>query len=525
MRHGFVKTAAASIELRVADVEYNAGQILAAMERAESGGVRVLCLPELCLTGASCGDLFLSDTLLGACDAALERIARASGRCLTVFGLPLAAGGAVYNCAAAVSEGKLLGLVPKQFLSASERRWFAPGTDGTDCGGNAPFGSDIIFSSRELKGLNVAVAVGEDVLSPLSQCARFALGGAVMLLNPHASPAVPFGEKKRLEAMCAESERLKCVYVCAGTGKGESATDLVYRGDGCIIELGRVLERDAWAESEPDIRIAEHMRRLSGCFAVSEDLRVISWGSPSDSLPETELSRKIPASPYVPENRPLDEYCEDVLDIQCRGLAGRMEHIHAKGLVLGISGGLDSTLAMIVCARTLDRLNMPRSALTAVTMPCFGTTGRTKSNAEKLSLLMGASFRTVPIADSVMSHFRDIGHDFNVHNSVFENAQARERTQVLMDIANADGSIVVGTGDLSELALGWATYNGDHMSMFGVNAGIPKTVVQALVRHYSTTCGDERISEILDSILATPISPELLPLKDGEMTQITEDLV
>ena len=553
MKHGFVKVAAGTPRIRVADTKYNAQQIIAMMKEAEALGVKVLALPELCLTGYTCGDLFLQDTLLSGAMEGIDTILRetADTELLCAFGAPIRCAGKLFNCALAVQRGEILAVVPKSYLPGYgefyEKRWFESfaafdrpltlelpiPSEGADTLVTS-LGQTVI-EGKGLPGLKIGVEICEDLWAADPPSRRLAEAGATLILNLSASNELTGKAVYRRELVKNQSARLLCAYVYADAGEGESTTDLVFCGHDMIAENGAILAERRFdtglTVSEIDVeRLCFERRRLT-TFPAEPSWRegergclCHAWAAftPGD----TALTRPVARSPFVPADAgDRAERCEEILTLQALGLKKRMEHTRAEKLVVGVSGGLDSTLAMLVSARALDMLGLPREDLIAVTMPCFGTTARTRSNAEILSERLGAAFRTVDIGESVKRHFADIGHDFDRHDVVFENAQARERTQVIMDIANGCGGLVVGTGDLSELALGWCTYNGDHMSMYAVNAGVPKTLVRHLVGWYAGSCGDAALAAALLDILDTPVSPELLPPQDGDISQKTEDLV
>ena len=535
MLHGFVSCAAATPQIRVADPVHNAAAAIRLMEEAAAAGARLLVLPELCLTGSTCGDLFLSQTLQeGAWEALLRVCAAGVGLDLLCFvGLPVSVDGGLYNCAAALYEGRLLGLVPKTGLSGDEARRFLPGPRTPrrlSLGGlETVFGTDQLFLHGALPELRVACELGGDLELPCPPSGRHAQHGATVIVNPAAGSELAGSREYRRAMAAQQSARLAAGYLCAEAGAGESTTDQVFAGHRLICENGGVLA-EAQTDSgllitQLDVKRLDQERRRRGGFApeVTSDYVRTAWGG---ELTETRLTRPVPQSPFVPED-PEQRRCrwEQILDIQSRGLAQRLRHTGCQRAVVGLSGGLDSTLALLVTARAFDLLQRPRADILAITMPCFGTTDRTRSNAWKLGRALGAEMRQIDIGESVKRHFADIGHDFDDHNVVFENSQARERTQVLMDVANGLGALVIGTGDLSELALGWATYNGDHMSMYGVNAGVPKTLVRHLVAHAADSCADAALAETLRDVLDTPVSPELLPAENGEISQRTEDLV
>ncbi len=478
MKDGFLKVAAVTPDIRVADVAYNTEKICAMIDETAAAGAKIVVFPELCVTGYT-GDLFTQDVLLTDARCALHRIAAHTKDkdALVFIGVPVSMGGKLYNVAAALNKGRILGLTTKTFLpnygEFYEMRQFCqgPGTAGEILfdGEMIPFGPQLLFVAASMESLVVSAEICEDVWSAVPPGIEVALEGAVVIVNCSASDETIGKDSYRRSLIEGQSARLICGYVYANAGEGESTTDLVFGGHNLIAENGTILK--------------ESRRFENGAI------------------------------------------CEEILMIQAMGLKKRLSHAHARSAVAGISGGLDSTLALLVTAKAFDMLGLKRSEITAVTMPCFGTTDRTYRNACRMSVKLGARLREIPIGDSVNQHFADIGHDPGDHSVTFENAQARERTQVLMDVANQTGGIVIGTGDMSELALGWATYNGDHMSMYGVNASVPKTLVRHLVHYYADTCGDGELKEVLYDVLDTPVSPELLPPRDGEIAQKTEDLV
>ena len=541
MKYGFIKVAAASPALRVADCRYNAEQSVAAMRRAAAAGVRLLVLPELGLTGYTCGDLLLQPVLQqGALHALQTLLAVSAGLPMTtVAGLPLEVDGKLYNCAAVLHGGKILGVVPKTNLpnygEFYEARWFTPAPAEAKAisllGQQVPFGTDLLFCCRELPEYKLAVEICEDLWVALPPSTRHAMAGATVIANCSASDETIGKAEYRRELITGQSARLMAGYLYADAGRGESTTDMVFAGHDLIAENGRLLAETALFTNEMIVTeidvhrlTAERRRTNTWQAADSAGYTIIPFSLPAEV---TTLTRLIDPHPFVPaDSAERKQRCEAILTMQAEGLRRRLEHIGCPCAVLGISGGLDSTLALLVAVRALDLLGRPRTDMIAVTMPGFGTTHRTRSNAELLCEKLGVTLRTVSIAAAVRQHFRDIGHDESVTDTTYENAQARERTQVLMDIANQENGIVVGTGDLSELALGWATYNGDHMSMYGVNGSIPKTLVRYLVRHAAETCGDEALAAVLYDILDTPVSPELLPADEGgRIAQKTEDLV
>ncbi len=540
MKDGFIKVAAATPEIRLADCKFNGEQIVRAIEAAQAQGAKVLVFPELCLTGYTCGDLFLQDLLLRAAEEALQSVMKqtADKDILCLVGLPLRRESRLYNCAAVFCRGELLGVVPKRnipnYSEFYELRHFSPAGDGIEwitlAGQEVPFGQNLLFCCRELPEFVVAAEICEDLWVPQSPSIRHAAAGATILANLSASDETIGKSDYRRMLVEAQSAKLVCGYLYADAGEGESTTDLVFSGHNLIGENGAILAESALFQngilySEIDVqRLMSERRRMNTYPAVpAEEYLRVAFSMP---LAETTLTRRVEMRPFVPEDgADRKKRCESIFAMQVNGLKKRLAHIGAKTAVIGISGGLDSCLALLVTVKTMDALHRSRKDILAVTMPCFGTTKRTKTNAEILCERLGVTFRTVEISESVLLHLRDIEHPTDVYDAAYENAQARERTQVLMDLANQTGGIVIGTGDLSELALGWATYNGDHMSMYGVNASIPKTLVRYMVDYVARDAGDAKLFEVLMDILDTPVSPELLPAKDNEIAQKTEDLV
>ena len=540
MRHGFIKVAAATQDIRVADVDYNKGQIIKQMDEAAEAGAKIIVFPELCITGYTCSDLFLQDILLNSAKKALVEIAEHTKNldALVFVGVPIAVGGELYNVAAALNHGNILGFTTKSFLpnygEFYEMRQFRPGPKKAEKilfgGKEIPFGPQLLFVENQMANLIVSSEICEDVWSPVPPSIEAAREGATVIVNCSASDET-IGKASYREALISgQSARLISGYIYANAGEGESTTDLVFGGHNLIAENGTILAEakrfsNGIIYTEFDVQKIANERRKNTTFTETQEhvLPRIPFGLEQT---ETILTRTFPSRPFVPrDDQERAKRCEEILTIQAMGLKKRLAHTHAKSAVVGISGGLDSTLALLVTAKAFDALGLERSGITAVTMPCFGTTDRTYQNACKMSLKVGATLREVRIGDAVMQHFKDIGHDPQDHSVTYENSQARERTQVLMDIANQTGGLVIGTGDMSELALGWATYNGDHMSMYGVNASVPKTLVRHLVHYYADTCEDSSLKEVLYDVLDTPVSPELLPPKDGEIAQKTEDLV
>nr|WP_303181432.1 NAD(+) synthase [Lachnoclostridium phocaeense] len=540
MRHGFVKVAAATPDIRVADVAYNQEQICRLIDETASEGAKIVVFPELALTGYTCGDLFTQDVLLAQARKAICQVAAATEEkdALIFVGMPLAVEGELYNVAAALNRGKILGFTTKTFLpnygEFYEMRQFREGPEEVRCicfeGEKVLFGPRILFEADVMPDLIVSAEICEDVWSPVPPSIQAAREGATVIVNCSASDETIGKAAYRKSLIEGQSARLMAAYIYANAGEGESTTDLVFGGHNIISENGTTLAegerfKNGVAYAQIDVKRLISERRKNTTFKAARE-RHLARVPFRLELTETKLTRKFPSRPFVPDAKEeRDRRCEEILTIQAMGLKKRLAHTHARSAVVGISGGLDSTLAILVTARAFDMLGMDRSQIIAVTMPCFGTTDRTYNNACQMALKLGAQLREVRIADSVESHFRDIGHDIEDHSVTYENSQARERTQVLMDISNQTGGLVVGTGDMSELALGWATYNGDHMSMYGVNASVPKTLVRHLVQYCADTEKDREMKDVLYDVLDTPVSPELLPPKDGQIAQKTEDLV
>lgn len=540
MRQGFIKVAALTPKVKVADTTYNREQICMLIDEAQEKGAKILVFPELCITGYTCGDLFYQELLLREAKKELLAIAKYTERKdgLVFVGLPLEHQGKLYNVAAAIAQGKVLGLVPKTHIpnynEFYERRHFISGMKqpvpvALDEDIIVPMGTQILFQCRQMPALKIAAEICEDVWAPNPPGVEHALAGATVLVNLSASDETTGKDIYRKSLVTGQSGRLICGYIYCSAGDGESTQDVVYSGHNLIAENGSLLaeSRRFCNESiytELDIaRLNEERRRMSTFPASSETYINIEFSLKEE---QTELTRFVDPAPFVPGNKAdREKRCEEIFMIQAMGLKKRLEHTNAATAVVGISGGLDSTLALLVMVKAFDLLNRDHKDIVAVTMPGFGTTDRTYDNAVSLIQSLGATFREVSIVDSVRTHFRDIGQDESVHDVTYENGQARERTQILMDIANKSGGMVIGTGDMSELALGWATYNGDHMSMYGVNASVPKTLVRHLVRYYADTCGNATLQKVLCDVLDTPVSPELLPPEDGKISQKTEDIV
>ena len=548
MYFGLMRVAAIVPKVKVADCDYNALQIIEEATKAANEGARVIVTPELGITGYTCGDLFHQSTLLDAAECALIELMEDSADidALLVVGAPLRCRGAVYNCAVAINKGNILGIVPKTYLpnykEFYEKRWFASATvldaDYVDlCGIKARISPTLLFTYSDMK---VAIELCEDLWTPVPPASLAAIAGANVILNLSASNELIGKHGYLMSLIKQQSARCRAAYVYASSGYGESTTDLVFAGNAVVAEDGRVIAEGerfstegSRAIADIDIQMLNNERITATSFSDSKCLAPeyeeigISYGplKPFDGV----VMRPISRHPFVPSDEQiLNDRCEEIINIQVAGLMRRLDHIHCTSLVVGVSGGLDSTLALLVAAKAFDRLKLDRSGIIGITMPGFGTTDRTYNNALTLMRALGVTIKEISIVDAVKQHFADIDHDINNHNITYENSQARERTQILMDYSNKCGGIVLGTGDLSELALGWATYNGDHMSMYGVNASIPKTLVKYLVRWFALTgfASDKATSDTLLDIVDTPISPELIPADEkGNIKQKTEDLV
>ena len=560
MQDGYIRAAAATPKLRVADPEYNWREMEKLMKEASEAGAKLLVFPELSICGYTCGDLFLQDRLIQASRDALFSLVRASaGMDTLVFaGLPWVFEGKLYNAACAFQDGRILAVIPKSYLPSYgefyEARYFTGGAgeteyipDEMDGSGSRriPFGTDILLCCENIPELKVACEICEDAWVPYAPSNRHAVAGANVIVNLSASDAVSGKKDFRRQLIKAQTSRLMCAYVYASAGAGESTTDLVFCGHNMIAEAGDLLaerlslsQGEGLCMTEIDLLRLAYERRRTSTFenrkAMHSDSGTYGFGTGEHEqvlfriLEEGErpLLREIDPSPFLPKGPGASEALEEMLLVQATGLKKRLEHIGAEHAVLGLSGGLDSTLALLVAGKAFRLMGLPAEKIICVTMPAFGTTDRTYQNACRLAKEMGASLREINIRESVLLHFRDIGHDPEDHNSVYENAQARERTQILMDIANGINGVLVGTGDMSEMALGWCTYNGDHMSMYAVNAGVPKTLVRCLVSEYAEKEAEGGLSAVLLDILDTPVSPELLPPdKEGDIAQKTEDLV
>lgn len=540
MKDGFIRCAAMVPKVTVADCGANEREIIRLLDEADEAGANVVVFPELCITGYTCGDLFLQDKLTSEAMQSLLVIAEhTKGMNLIAFvGLPVLYQNKLHNAAAAVCNGEILGMTTKShfpnYSEFYEARHFVPASSDyvfIDIGQNSVlFGPKLLYRCLDIPELVIGAEICEDLWVPSPPSVNHAAAGATLIVNCSASDETVGKDAYRRSLISGQSASLISAYVYSDAGEGESTQDLVYAGHGLICENGTVLAeaRRFMNESiyaDVDLgRICSERRRISTFPAVyDEDYFEISFNLEKRDI---KLRRKYNVTPFVPSDKSdRDSRCEEILTIQAMGLKKRLEHTGCKNAVIGISGGLDSTLALIVTAKAFDMLKLPRTGITAVTMPCFGTTDRTYNNACRLVHGLGAALREINIKKAVSLHFEDMGHDPLIHDVTYENSQARERTQVLMDIANQNGGLVIGTGDMSELALGWATYNGDHMSMYGVNCSVPKTLVRHLVRYYADVCGNEALTRILLDILDTPVSPELLPPSGGTISQKTEDIV
>lgn len=545
MKHGFIRVAAATPHIRLADCSNNANQIIKLIEIAEENDVKLLVFPELCVTGYTCGDLFFQDTLITHAKNEVKRIADYTRdmELVTIIGFPYEINGKLYNTAAVIQRGKILGLVPKtnipNYGEFNEVRYFTPGYKEVIkvnfMGDDVYFGSKLLFECGNMPDFVLGIEICEDLWVPLSPGTFHCLAGATVLANLSASNEIVGKAQYRRDLIKSQSARLICGYVYSDAGEGESTTDLVFSGHNLIAENGTLLSEtepfnNEMSISEIDLGIIKSERRRMTTYTGEYDneyIKVPFYFSEEDYEFKTyNLIRKINQFPFIPDNtEELNKRCEEVFSIQSMGLKTRLAHIGSKCAVIGISGGLDSTLAFLVVSRAFELLGIDKQGILAVTMPCFGTSDRTYNNALTLIENIGATLMDIPITDAVLQHFKDIGHDADSYDITYENSQARERTQVLMDLANKHNGIVIGTGDMSELVLGWATYNGDHMSMYGVNSSIPKTLVRSLVAWAANTTDNKNLAKVLTDILNTPVSPELLPATKNNEYQRTEDFV
>ena len=524
MKDGFIKVKAVSPKIEVGNVAYNKSEIIKEIKKAVDEGVKILVTPELSLTGVTAGEMAKDGVILNACEKELANIkfATKDSDILVFVGAPLSYKGTVYSCAVAIKSGEILGVVPKIGKMPFLKDYI------TLNGEKFPLGTDISFSSSNLPSLTIGVLVGDSVSNPSPKGYFLSENGATVIVNLSSSYELVTSEELRRASFVSKTFATASAYIVANPGDYESSTQNVYSAHNLIVENGEILAEskpfekktgDCVSEIDVNYLFNKHLEKYDGASALSD----ISF---KFELTKTSLTRKVESHPFFPKGKEeLAKRCEKILTMQSRSLAKRLTASYSNGMVLGISGGLDSTLALLVCVKCADYLAWDRNKITAITMPCFGTTVRTKSNATELCRALGVTLREIDIFEATRVHFRDIGHDEANHNVVYENAQARERTQILMDVANSQGALVVGTGDLSEVALGWSTYNGDHMSMYNVNSALPKTLIRHVVAHFAQSA-DENVKNILFDILDTPVSPELLPAKEnGEIEQKTEDIV
>lgn len=547
MKDGFLKVAVSTPELKVADCQFNVKKMIKKAKEMSEKGVKLLVFPEYSITGYTCNDLFLQDTLLhGALEALGQYVDKtAKFPMVSVVGMPLEHRGRLYNVAVVVNEGEILGIVPKSYIpnygEFYEARQFA---SGRGVSGEhefmfdqmVDFGTNLLFTACGMPEFCFAVEICEDLWMPAPPSGEYAMAGANIIVNLSASDELTGKAAYRRELVKNQSARTITAYLYADAGEGESTTDMVFGGHNLIVENGTILKESKPFSDDKDLiteidlgRLKNERRRMTTfplCANPEEDGEYFVCPFHFDGQEETVLTREFEKTPFVPSTKKhREERCDEILNIQAAGLAKRLKHTGCQSAVIGLSGGLDSTLALLVTVRAFDKLGLDRKGITSVTMPCFGTTNRTYDNAVNLAKELGTTLREVNIKEAVTMHFRDIGHDINVQDITYENGQARERTQILMDIANQTNGMVIGTGDMSELALGWATYNGDHMSMYGVNCSVPKTLVRYLVQYFADTDGNGKLRKVLYDVLDTPVSPELLPPKDGEIAQKTEDIV
>ena len=554
MKYDIVKVAAATPQIRVADTEYNTDQIIEMINKAHSEKVKLLTFPEFSITGYTLNDLFLQDTLLSEALVGLKRVMKATAEMdmVVLVGLPLEINCKLYNVAAVLFNGKILGIVPKTFIpnysEFYEARQFSEAPSDVAYVAlpdvtkdkNIPFGTDIIFEAENMPAFKLSIEICEDLWVPLPMSTKHSMAGATIIANLSASDEITGKSAYRHSLVAAQSASTISTYIYADAGEGESTTDLVFSGDNMIYENGTLLAKSkrfstGLITAETDLgRLHSERRRIrtfSKGLSEEEEKKYVHVGFNFKNIEETQMQRHITRTPFVPENElERNQRAEEILNIQANGLKKRLLHTNAKSAVVGISGGLDSTLALLVTAKAFELLNWDKKKIIAITMPCFGTTDRTYQNACELIKNIGATFKEIPVNDAVRQHFKDIEHDESVHDVTYENSQARIRTLVLMDVANKTGGLVIGTGDLSEIALGWATYNGDHMSMYAVNCSIPKTLVRYLVKYVADNAESyfadaTQVSNVLLDILDTPVSPELLPPENGEISQETESLV
>ncbi len=540
MEHGFIKVAACTPDIHVADCEFNTVSAVETIKKATSAGAQIICLPELCITGYTCGDLFFQKTLQDAAINSVLSVAHQTKHLDAVIfiGAPYVHKDALYNCAFCLNRGQIVGIVPKTYLpnyaEFYEMRHFAPSTGEMQTavisGKEIPFGTSIIFCGGENGDVKIATEICEDLWAPIPPCSYHALAGANVVVNLSASDETIGKADYRRNLVENQSAKLLCAYIYSDAGRGESTSDMVFAQHNIVAENGAILSESrpfgkGVAISEVDIEklTAERVKNITFNACRTQGYTYVNIELNSTHM---NLTREFAKTPFVPHVETLRKSrCEEILMIQAQGLAKRLLHTNANTAVVGISGGLDSCLALLVTERAFKIVGKPLEKIIAVTMPCFGTTQRTLENAKTLCASLGVTLRQVDITKTVQSNFEDIGHDKNNHDVTFENTQARVRTLVLMNMANSENGLVIGTGDLSELALGWATYNGDHMSMYSVNCSVPKTLVRHIVDYVATTCESRQLSSVLKGILNTPVSPELLPAENGEISQQTEEIV
>lgn len=542
MKYGYVKVAAVTPKIEVANCEYNAKQVIKLIDQAAKEKVKVLVFPELCLTGYTCADLLLDDALIKSAEEKLIKIAEYTKGMdmLIALGLPFVRNSNLYNVVAIIQDGKILGLVPKKHIpnhsDMNESRYFNSGNDKpvlVNVGDfQVPMGTNLLLRCKSRKELVISVEIGEDQLAPIPPAIKHAQKGSTIILNPSASPRTIGKDSYTRDLLRMQSAGIISGYIKSDAGEGESTTDLVFSGHNIIAENGKILSESNFLYNkllitEIDFDKLYNDRRRNSIYKLKENDDYVVVDFNFDISKEiTKLTRKVNPSAFIPDKlEDREERCEEILNIQAHGLKKRIEHIKIKHTVIGISGGLDSALALLATKKAYDIMGLDPKGIICVTMPCFGTTDRTYKNALDITKYVGATLREIPIEDAVIQHFKDIGHDINNHDITYENSQARERTQVLMDLANQCGGIVIGTGNMSELALGWATYNGDHMSMYAVNSTIPKTLVKCLVEYCADKTDKDELKEVLYDILDTPVSPELLPTVDGKIVQKTQEVV
>lgn len=549
MKYGFIKVGTACVKTVAGNPIENASQIVKAVIKADENGVKLLCFSELCITGCNCGDLFYSDTLLNKAKQALFEIADKTNGYDIAFtvGLPIRVSSKIYNCAVVIQGGKILGIVPQ--VNVTDRHFtafdaakseylydFIPDEDGYVQ--TVPFSPNMTFYCKGVENYRFGVCVGNDLLATDDTCKKLALRGAKIILNPSSSKETVSSSEKRRRSISAVSEKYLCCVATALPDESDTTSNGIYSANHVICECGRVMcENPPFGyrkllATDADVSYIAFLRGKQPLFnestAVFSNADTVNDVEMEQGIDQTFITRKIEKNPFIPDGCDIDARAEHIVQIQARSLCKRMDASYSKKMVIGISGGLDSTLALLVCVKACELLGYSNNSVIAVTMPCFGTTERTKSNAQLLCEALGVDFRQIDISDAVRLHFKDISHDEGVRNAAYENSQARERTQILMDIANDESGLVIGTGDLSELALGWCTYNGDQMSMYGVNASVPKTLMRGIVGHIAKSeaeKGNKVLSDTLYDILATPISPELMPPEDGKITQYTEDII